>query len=189
VYFVEQTDQRMYRVPHVGDPRPLTPADARRYGDLEPDPHRGRMLAVCEDHRMGNRLPDNTLVAVPASGGEPHVLQSGHDFYLAPRLSPDGASLAWIAWDLPRMPWDGTGFYVSDVDDLGRCGPARLIDGGDTESVCHPRWSPDGVLHFVSDRSGWWKLVEQGDTDTVIANPRDPYTKVLLDSVPQRASK
>jgi dipeptidyl aminopeptidase/acylaminoacyl peptidase len=159
VYFVERSDQRIYRIPQAGNgARPLTPADARRYGDLEPDRHRARVIAVCEDHRVEDRLPVNTLVAVPASGGEPLVVQEGHDFYQAPRLSPDGARLAWIAWDLPRMPWDGTGLYVSEVDDLGRCGPARLVAGGEHESVCHPRWSPDGVLHFVSDHTGWWNL-------------------------------
>jgi dipeptidyl aminopeptidase/acylaminoacyl peptidase len=26
------------------------------------------------------------------------------------------------------------------------------------ESVFQPEWSPDGVLHFVSDRKGWWNL-------------------------------
>ena len=30
--------------------------------------------------------------------------------------------------------------------------------GGPAESIFQPEWSPDGVLHFISDRSGWWNL-------------------------------
>ena len=47
---------------------------------------------------------------------------------------------------------------------VGRCAAHGAIAerckvaGGDTESICQPKWSPDGVLYFVSDRSGWWNL-------------------------------
>ena len=30
--------------------------------------------------------------------------------------------------------------------------------GSDRESIVQPRWSPDGTLYFVSDRTGWWNL-------------------------------
>ena len=33
-----------------------------------------------------------------------------------------------------------------------------LAAGGHDESIAQPEWSPDGILHFVSDRSGWWNL-------------------------------
>ena len=29
-----------------------------------------------------------------------------------PRISPDGTKLAWLAWDLPWMPWDGCELWV-----------------------------------------------------------------------------
>ena len=29
------------------------------------------------------------------------------------------------------------------------------------ESIFQPEWSPDGVLYFVSDRTGWWNLYRQ----------------------------
>jgi dipeptidyl aminopeptidase/acylaminoacyl peptidase len=55
------------------------------------------------------------------------------------------------------MPFEGTELYLAafDVDGLGE---PRLVAGGPTESVLDPQWSPDGVLHYVSDRTGWWNL-------------------------------
>ena len=56
------------------------------------------------------------------------------------------------------MPWDATWLWVADVDPEGRLGEPRHVTGGPDESVFQPEWSPDGVLHFVSDHSGWWNL-------------------------------
>ncbi len=47
--------------------------------------------------------------------------------------------------------------------DVGPLGPARLVAGGPGESVTQPRWSPDGVLYYVSDRTGWWNLYAEPD--------------------------
>ena len=60
-------------------------------------------------HRSAGE-PVNTIVAVDLGGGRDagRVLASGHDFYASPRLSPDGNRLAWLAWDHPNMPWNGT---------------------------------------------------------------------------------
>jgi dipeptidyl aminopeptidase/acylaminoacyl peptidase len=121
-------------------------------------------VCVRERHPGPGRVV-NDLVAVPAVGGEPVVVAAGADFYAAPRLSPDGGRLAWLAWDLPRMPWDGTDLWVAGVDLDTAAGPAvsgaRRVAGGPRESVSQPRWSPGGQLHWVSDRSGWWNLYSE----------------------------
>jgi hypothetical protein len=44
------------------------------------------------------------------------VLVSGSDFVAAPRLSPDGGTLAWLRWNHPSMPWDATELVVRDLD-------------------------------------------------------------------------
>jgi hypothetical protein len=56
------------------------------------------------------------------------------------------------------MPWVGTELWVADIAADGSSRPPRLVAGGDNESIFQPEWSPDGVLYFVSDRSGWWNL-------------------------------
>src|SRR6185312_6837724 len=86
------------------------------------------------------------------------VLAQGCDFYAAPRLSPDGKRLAYVSWNHPNMPWVGTELWVADIAEDGALASSRRVAGGDRESVAQPLWSPDGVLHFISDRSGWWNL-------------------------------
>jgi hypothetical protein len=89
-----------------------------------------------------------------------HIIAGGHDFFASPRLSLDGRRLAWLAWDHPNMPWNGTILYVATLDENGAIfGAARRIAGGPAESIFQPEWSPDGSdIVFVSDRSGWWNL-------------------------------
>ena len=107
----------------------------------------------------GTDEPTNELVRLAADGSdEPTVIASGHDFYAAPRLSPDGDRLAWLTWDHPRMPWDGTELHVATVTDDGTLADERVVLGGPAEAVFQPAWSPDGELHAVSDRTGWWNI-------------------------------
>jgi dipeptidyl aminopeptidase/acylaminoacyl peptidase len=121
---------------------------------------------VREAHEAGGRV-DNTIVAVDlARPGPGQKLIEGGDFYAAPRLSPDGKSLAWLSWNHPNMPWVGTELWVADIASDGSLGPRRMIAGGDAESVTQPQWSPDGVLHFISDRRGWWNLYRCDDGGT-----------------------
>jgi dipeptidyl aminopeptidase/acylaminoacyl peptidase len=155
---VDDDDQQVHRVDPDGTVTRLTPGDGRRYGDLEPDPGRHRLLAVCEDHRASDLSPPVTVVAVPLDGGEPVPLLSGRDFYAAPRVSPDGWRLAWAQWDLPAMPWDGSRVLLADLDDAGRPGPPRVVAGDETYAAAEPVWSPDGVLHLLANGSGWWNV-------------------------------
>ncbi len=160
VYFSHFVDNRLYRQ-HAGQtPQPITPDLEVRYADLELDLARGRLIAVREDHRAGGE-PRNELVSLAVSGpnaGGGAVLASGADFYAAPRLSPDGSQLAWVEWDHPNMPWDETRLMLAQVAADGSLSEVRQVAGGPGESAQEPRWSPGGVLHFVSDRSGWWNL-------------------------------
>lgn len=157
VFFSNFEDQRLYSVRPGGDPGPLTADVARRYADMTVDAARGRLLAVREDHTAGGE-PANEIVAISLADGSETVLVSGNDFYSSPRPSPDGRRLAWLAWDHPNMPWDGTELWAAGLDGEGAPVDAERLEGGPDESVFQPEWSPDGTLHFVSDRTGWWNL-------------------------------
>ena len=154
VFFCNDADQCIYRW-QEGAPRPLTEPGLRRYADLTPDLPRRQLICVCEDHAGA---PDNFLAAVSLEDGGLVKLAAGRDFYSSPTLSPDGRELAWLAWDQPQMPWDGTELWTAALGTDGRLGQARRIAGGREESVFQPRYSPDGVLHYVSDRSGYWNI-------------------------------
>ena len=153
IYFANFADQRIYRQRPGAVPEPIT-AEGGFYADFRVDRTRDRLISVREDHsKAGEAI--NTIVAI---GGGETVLVSGADFYSDPIVSPDGASLAWLQWHHPNMPWDGTELCVARFETDGTLGPARTIAGGATESIFQPEWSPDGTLYFVSDRSGWWNL-------------------------------
>ncbi len=160
LFFSHFADQRLYRADPGQPPRPITPdATALRYADLCADAHHGLLWAVREDHR-GSGEPRNCLVAlqVDGDGQGGRIVAEGCDFYGAPRLSPDGAQLAWLSWNHPDMPWDGCELWLAEVDAAGHLHGARCLAGSRDEAVQQPQWSPDGRLHFISDRSGWWNL-------------------------------
>jgi len=157
VWFSNFADNRIYKIEGDGEPVPVSAGGALRHADFVLDAPRARLIAVREDHSAGATYPVNTLCALAFDGSET-VLVDGNDFYSSPRLSPDGKHLAWLSWDHPRMPWQGTELWLADVAADGTLVNGRLIAGGEHESICQPEWSPGGLLHFVSDRSGWWNL-------------------------------
>ena len=143
VYYSEFTDGRVYRVGHG----PITPEGGDvRYADGVVPSDGSTIYCVRERHDGAD--VSNDIVSLPGT-----VVASGRDFYMAPRVSPDGARLAWIEWDFPQMPWDGTELRVD----------GELVAGAPDESILDPQWSPDGRLHYLSDRTGWWNLYAGGE--------------------------
>ena len=162
VYFSNAGDGRIHTVRPGATPEPLTPEDAGlRYADFEVDPTRDRLICVVEDHHGATVV--NDIRAIPLGGGAPVTLVSGNDFYSTPRVSPDGKSLLWLTWNHPNMPWDGCELWVARLDESGMPRDARLIAGGRAESIFQPSWSPESIVHFTSDRTGWWNLYRWDD--------------------------
>ncbi|MEX1170887.1 MAG: S9 family peptidase [Chloroflexota bacterium] len=170
VVFSNFADGRLYRVdPGAEAPVAITPEGPWRYADLRPDPARRRFLAVREDH-SGDAQPVAAIVAVPIDGLEPPtVLLTGPDFVAAPRMAPGGGRLAWLEWDHPDMPWDASRLRMAAFRPDGTLGEPVLVAGGPDESIAQPEWSPDGIIHFVSDRSGWWNIYRLLDGPTLDA--------------------
>ena len=172
VYFSNFVDQRLYvQYPH-SEPEPLTPSEPLRFADGRVDANRGRLICVREDHSQNGREPQNSLVSLNQdsqneSGTE---LAAGYDFYASPCLSPNGRQLAWLSWNHPNMPWDGTELWVADLNEDGTSlTNLTLVAGGLEESVFQPEWSPNGELYFISDRTNWWNLYRwrEGEVQSV----------------------
>ena len=182
IYFSNFGDGRLYRLIDGGsEPEPLTPEPPAaerqwRFADGTIDRQRWNWIGIREDHTGGGE-PINAIVAVnlrDVSRGPGTILVEGHDFFVSPRLSPDGNHMLWLAWDHPNMPWNGTTLYLAELDAQGRVIEPRIIAGGVAESVFQPEWSPDGhSIVFVSDRSNWWNLY-RFDLSTRTTEPLTP---------------
>ncbi|HEV7226387.1 MAG TPA: hypothetical protein VGN42_27010, partial [Pirellulales bacterium] len=157
-YFVVHKTGRIFRQPLAGGAaRAITPAFGSASSPVvSPD---GRFVAFV--HTYEDR---DCLAVVDAAGeGWPQILTAGHDFYMQPRFSPDGRHFAWIAWNHPNMPWDGTQLCLAPIEHDGRglprLGQSRVVAGGDETIAFQPEFTPDGKqLLYVSDESGWGRL-------------------------------
>ena len=175
MYFSNFDDQRLYRHRPGGKPIPITPTGDLRYAAMLVDRTRNRIICVREDHTTGGE-PVNTIVGIDIDGRkEVTVLDSGNDFYTSPRLSPDGSTLAWLAWNHPDMPWDGTTLWTAKFNDEGMLQEPTFVAGGVPQAIAQPEWSADGTLYFVSDISNWWNLYRwrEGQVEPVLQMEAD----------------
>ena len=169
--FAEFSDQRLYRFdPGASEPTPLTAAgEGMRFAGLSIAG--GDVIAIRETHRNseggggsdGGGDLKRDIVAVPLDGAAANdtaairSIVSGSRFLAAPRISPDGLRLAWIAWDHPNMPWDGTELRVGRIAG-GVVAEYNTLAGGPSESVLQPEWASNDALYAISDSTGWWNL-------------------------------
>jgi dipeptidyl aminopeptidase/acylaminoacyl peptidase len=158
IFFVNDDDQNIYRLQPGAEPVRITHCTNRRFADLIHDARFNRLICVCENHDVTASQPENTLVAIDLATGDIESLQHGYDFYSNPCLDPDASRLAWLCWNHPHMPWDCTELRRAAVHADGSIGNAETVAGGDGVSVFQPQWSPNGILYFISDESGWWNI-------------------------------
>ena len=128
----------------------------------------GSAVAPPPRHRRGGHRPDST------AAGAIRILVSGADFFAFPTPSPDGTKLAWVNWDHPRMPWDGTELRVGAAAGGVAVAESALVMGGPSESVLAPRWRNDESLYAISDASGWWNLYEVAAVGGATPRPLHP---------------
>ncbi len=149
VVFVNEADQQLYFQPWSGVPGALTRDSRRRYGDLWPL----EQVVLAVEEEQG----DHRLVSIALEDGQRQVLAEGADFYAAPRISPDGQTLAWIEWSRPAQPWTETRLCLRRLQD-GAWGTVEIVAGGEGgESLQQPRFDAEGRLHCLNDRNGWWQ--------------------------------
>lgn len=168
-YFVNFADQQVYRQSLAGgEPTPLTDVPGIRFANGCVDVSRNRLVYVVEDHNGGGE-PTNKLGAVSLESGEVTILAEGHDFYSSPVVSPDGATLAFMTWDHPDMPWDETTIWKLDLNATES--PVKVAGGeinGRKIAAQQPRFSPDGTLYYISDESDWWNLYRTDEKGSIL---------------------
>ena len=166
IYFSNFVDQRLYVQYPFSEADPLTANEKVRFADGVVDETRGRLFAIRENHTDKTREAVNALVSINLDGVDEcgDLIAEGNDFYASPVLNGDSEKIAWLTWNHPNMPWDGTELWVGDLDVSGTAVTNQIrVAGGQAESIFQPRWSPDGTLYFISDRSNWWNLYRWRD--------------------------
>ncbi|NGX51659.1 MAG: hypothetical protein K1060chlam2_01532, partial [Chlamydiae bacterium] len=172
VYFSNYSDQHLYLRSSEGEISPLTQGDSRRYANPIFDSWRALLFAVEEVHRSDGAV-ENRLVTIQKEGGIIDVIHEGWDFYSMAALHPKGTHLAFLTWNHPNMPWDGTTLWVGELTPDGTLINLKEVAGGVSESIFQPQWSPDGTLYFVSDRSGFWNLYRLGEREVEACYPME----------------
>jgi dipeptidyl aminopeptidase/acylaminoacyl peptidase len=182
IVFANYADQRLYVAgPDVASvkeaPRPITPNPtqqrALRFADFVMSPDRREIWCVGEADSGGTIT--RAIVAVPLDGSaadDPAAVRelvTGSDFFAFPTPSPDGTRLAWICWNHPHMPWDGTELRVAQIAKEGKggqvtAGQGRLVKGSTRESVLAPLWRDETSLYVATDWTGWWNIYQVGLT-------------------------
>lgn len=161
-YFVAQADQRIYRQELAGGrPRPITPQfGAASTPAVSPD---GRWLAYVHTYE------DVDAIAIVDTEGKhwPARLAEGRDFYMQPAWHPNGDQLAWVEWDHPNMPWDGTELKLAHLafpeGGLPMVTSARRIAGDSETAIFQPAFAPEGdALYYISDETGWGHVYRYG---------------------------
>lgn len=157
VYFAALTG-RLYRQPlEPGPAIPLTPEFGNAAAPtVSPD---GRWLLFVHHYEGADGL---AVVDVPGKRW-PQKLVFDDDFYMQPRWHPDGTKIAWVSWNHPQMPWDGTMLKLATLKADGAGSPTvtdvQTVAGREDVAIFQPEFSPDGrYLAYVSDETGWGNL-------------------------------
>ena len=175
VFYVDDAAAgQVQRILSPGRAEPLTRAPGLRFADLAHDDTRACLIAVCEDGRKDAHRPTHTLVAIALDAGLKEgavtTLAAGRDFYASPRVSPDGATLAFLAWDLPAMPWDGAELMALVLDrTTGEPTSAATRLAG--PAAFQPTFAANGALWWSEDRDGRFTLVRSLRGVTRFADP------------------
>lgn len=119
----------------------------------------GRWVAFVHsyEHTDGLSLVDNDGSIFPRK------LAYGTDFVMQPAWHPSGNWIAYVAWNHPQMPWNGTELRLIQLGKDGSGIPYAeeivTLEGDPTTSIFQPEFSSDGkYLSYISDKTGWGQL-------------------------------
>jgi dipeptidyl aminopeptidase/acylaminoacyl peptidase len=158
VIFADAENGRLFSQPLAhGRPQPLTPGfGVAAAPKTSPD---GRWVLFVHSYEG----QDSLGIIDSQSAHWPSRIAQGADFYMQPAWHPDSRQIAFIEWDHPNMPWDGTRLVLGRLEGEGPWLPhlaeRSILAGGEEISVFQPEFSPDGNwLAYVSDETGWWQV-------------------------------
>lgn len=166
--FANAEDERVYRKNPGEEPVPISPEPQRpsgtRYAEFAKFGDEVWCLReiIRDDGAVDAR---RDLVALPLDGSAgadwqaARSLVASHHFMTGPKIAPDGSALAWIGWNHPAMPWDGTELMIAMIGQDGELGAPRRLAGGPEVSITQVEWAADSdAVYAISDPGGWWNI-------------------------------
>jgi dipeptidyl aminopeptidase/acylaminoacyl peptidase len=146
---------RLYRQSlEPGSPQPITPAFGMAASPVVSDD--GQWVLFVHSYER-----KDVIGLVDCAGARwPVNLVTGADFYMQPTWHPAGDRIAWIEWDHPSMPWDGTRLKMAQLEgDPPGVTEQMLVAGGPETPVFQPAFSPDGNwLAYIATEEEWDRL-------------------------------
>jgi hypothetical protein len=156
IFFCNDKDQNIYRKRKNGKIEKITNSENIRYADLVFDEKRNLLFCVEEEHK-GEEVV-NSIICIDLKTKSKKTVKRGADFYSSVTISPNSKKLAYLYWNLPNLPWDGTTLVICDIEKNGELVNEKIVAGGMNESIFQPLFSPDNVLYFVSDKTNFWNI-------------------------------
>lgn len=147
------SNNRLYSVGlDEGMPKPITP----QFGSCASpaiSPDGNRVLFVHSYEHIDCLALTNTTGSI-----WPIKLAHGATFYMQATWHPDNEQIAWIEWDHPQMPWDGSRLMMAQIQD-NQLKNIKHIFGTTEIPVAQPVFSPDGRhLAFITNDNEWDSL-------------------------------
>ncbi len=179
--FVDYADQRLYRQALTGGPAEAMTPPAERgdwmLADLCLHPA-GRWVVAVGERTREHHENENAIVILDLDDAARRwrPLARGHDFYAAPRFSPDGRQVCLLSWDHPNMPWHNASLAAGAFDaESGELATPLRVAGGIGSAACQADYCKDGTLVFALDGGGdapwqdFWNLhrLHHGSVETV----------------------
>ncbi|NDB87069.1 MAG: WD40 repeat domain-containing protein, partial [Alphaproteobacteria bacterium] len=158
LYFINDTDKSICQMDLAsGEIKTIMTDGSIYFSEIAIHPSNHFMYAIGENRSEPSRIT-NSLYKIDLKKGSYQPVLQGHDFISSPQISKDGSHLAFISWDFPHMPWDESVLWQAEIEDNGSLYNIKRLAGDPNESLCLPLWSSDGVLFYISDKTGFWNL-------------------------------
>lgn len=157
IYFTNKKDHQIYKIKDKKVEK-LTNTEQIRYA--EPKVCKNYIFTIFEDHTDDKNVI-NGIMRIDTKNGSTEIVEATHDFYSGITISPDNKYIAFFTWDFPNMSWDAADVWKAEITNNESIQNKKRVSIQGDISSCDPLFSPNGVLYYVSDQTGYWNIYQE----------------------------